>query len=98
MNEHLKNYHVLAGYILVEPINETIKLAGGLVAPETAKANMKQQKGLVVKVGKDTEREKMEVAVGDTVIFSKGMGAQFDIERKPYSLMRQRDILCYIRA
>lgn len=91
----MENYRVLAGYILIEPDRVKEKTESGIFIPETA-ASMKQQRGKVVIAGESTDKEVVQVSVGDTVVFPKGMGINVTIDKKDYLLMRQRDILLYI--
>jgi chaperonin GroES len=70
--------------------------AGGIYIPDTAKE--KPQEGTVVAVGPgkltdDGKRVPMELAVGDTVVYSKYGGTEFrdgDIE---YLVLREDDVL-----
>jgi len=70
--------------------------AGGIYIPDTAKE--KPQEGNVVAVGPgklndDGSRSSMEVAVGDTVVYSKYGGTEYregDIE---YLVLREDDVL-----
>ena len=70
--------------------------AGGIYIPDTAKE--KPQEGKVVAVGPgklndDGSRSPMELAVGDTVVYSKYGGTEYregDIE---YLVLREADVL-----
>ena len=87
----------LGNRIVVEPMEEDAQMsAGGIYIPDTAKE--KPQEGKVVAVGPgklsdDGKRIPMELAVGDTVVYSKYGGTEFregDIE---YLVLREDDVL-----
>ena len=65
----------LADRVIVEPLDQEEKTAGGILLPETAKE--KPQEGKVVAAGPGRwdedgkKRLEMEVAVGDTVVIAK---------------------------
>jgi chaperonin GroES len=70
--------------------------AGGIYIPDTAKE--KPQEGTVVAVGPgklndDGTRTPMEVAVGDTVVFSKFAGTEYKEGDTEYLVVREDDIL-----
>jgi chaperonin GroES len=81
----------LADRVLVEPQAAEEKTASGLIIPDSAKE--KPQKGIVVAAGPGTKDDKMEVKVGDTVLYGKYAGTELTIEGKDYLIMRQSDIL-----
>ncbi|MBU0764589.1 MAG: co-chaperone GroES [Bacteroidetes bacterium] len=81
----------LAGKVLVEPHPAETKTASGLIIPDTAQE--KPQKGTVVAVGIDKEKEKMEVKPGDVVLYSKYGGTELKLDGKEYLIMNQSDIL-----
>ena len=82
---------LLAGKILVKPVAAEEKTASGIIIPDSAKE--KQQKGTVLAVGKGTEKEKMEVKVGDLVVYGKYAGTEIEDGGKSYLILNQSDIL-----
>jgi chaperonin GroES len=84
----------LADRVLVEPMQAEEKTASGIIIPDTAKE--KPQKGTVVALGPGTKDEKMEVKVGDVVLYGKYAGTEISVEGKDYLIMRQSDILAVI--
>ena len=87
----------LGDRVVIEPSEDDAeKSAGGIYIPDTAKE--KPQKGKVVAVGPgklndDGSRSPMELAVGDTVVYSKYGGTEYregDIE---YLVLREDDVL-----
>ncbi len=84
----------LADRVLVEPMQAEEKTKSGIIIPDTAKE--KPQKGTVVAAGPGTKDEKMEVKVGDVVLYGKYAGSELSVEGKDYLMMRQTDILAVI--
>jgi chaperonin GroES len=84
----------LADRVLVEPQKAEEKTASGIIIPDTAKE--KPQRGTVVAAGPGTKDDKMEVKVGDVVLYGKYAGTELSIEGNDYLMMRQSDILAVI--
>ena len=76
---------------------ETTK--SGIVLP--GQAQEKPQQAEVVAVGPggvvDGKEVKMEVAVGDKVIYSKYSGTEVELDDEEYIVVRQNDILAVIK-
>lgn len=81
----------LADRVLVEPQAAEEKTASGIIIPDSAKE--KPQKGIVIATGPGTKDDKMEVKVGDTVLYGKYAGTELSFEGKDYLIMKQSDIL-----
>ena len=70
------------------------KTASGIVLPGSAKE--KPQMAEVLAVGPGSDEVKMEVAVGDKVIFSKYAGTEVKFNGEEVMIMDQRDILAIV--
>ena len=81
----------LSDRVLVLPNPAEEKTAGGLFIPDTAKE--KPLMGKVVAVGPGTAEVKMEVKVGDQVLYGKYAGTEISFEGVDYLIMKQSDIL-----
>ncbi len=82
--------------ILVQRLEQEEKTAGGIIIPDSAKE--KPAEGKIVAVGKgklddNGKRVKMEVKVGDCVLFSKYGGTDVKLDGEDYLIMREDDIL-----
>lgn len=88
------NVKPLSDRVLVLPNPAEEKTAGGLIIPDTAKE--KPLAGKVVAVGPGTSETKMEVKVGDEVLYGKYAGTEIHIDGKDYLIMKQQDILAII--
>ena len=88
------NVKPLSDRVLIRPNPAEEKTASGLIIPDTAKE--KPLAGKVVAVGPGTADVKMEVAVGDEVLYGKYAGTEVNIEGTSYLIMPQKDILAII--
>ncbi|HIU74680.1 MAG TPA: co-chaperone GroES [Candidatus Pelethocola excrementipullorum] len=71
---------------------ETTK--SGIVLP--GQAQEKPQQAEVVAVGPGTEKVKMEVKLGNKVIYSKYAGTEVKLEDEEYIIVKQEDILAIV--
>lgn len=90
------NLKPLADRVVVKPIEQEEKTAGGIVIPDTAKE--RPQEGEVVAVGEgklldNGERVAPQVKVGDRVLFAKYGGTEVKIGGVEYLILRESDIL-----
>ena len=73
--------------------------SGGIIIPDTAKE--KPQRGKVVAVGEGAfnekgDRNKLDVNVGDEVLFGKYSGNDIKVEGKEFLIMRENEILAVV--
>ena len=82
--------------ILVQPIKEKDVRKGGIIIPDSAKEKPIEGRIKAVgagKVGDDGKRVKLDVKVGDKVLYSKYGGTEIKIDGEDHLLMREDDIL-----
>ncbi|MBQ3964806.1 MAG: co-chaperone GroES [Firmicutes bacterium] len=84
----------LGDRVVIKRLEAEEKTASGIILPGQAKE--KPQMAEVVAVGPGTEDVKMELAVGDMVIFSQYAGTEVKFEGEEYTIMAQRDILAKV--
>ena len=84
----------LSDRVLIQPNPAEEKTAAGLIIPDTAKE--KPLAGKVIAVGPGTADIKMEVKVGDQVLYGKYAGTEVNIDGEDYLIMSQKDILAII--
>ena len=82
--------------VLIKVLDSEEKTKGGIIIPDTAKE--KPQEGEVVAVGPGAKTEdgktvKMDVKVGDKVIFGKWSGTEIKIHNIENSIMKESDIM-----
>ena len=88
------NVKPLSDRVLILPNAAEEKTASGLIIPDTAKE--KPLAGKVIDVGPGTAEVKMEVKVGDEVLYGKYAGTELNIDGVSYLMMAQRDILAVV--
>lgn len=81
----------LADRVLILPEKAEETTVSGIIIPDSAKE--KPLKGTVVAVGPGTKDDKMEVVVGNTVLYGKYSGTEVKLDDETYLIMRQSDIL-----
>jgi chaperonin GroES len=89
----------LGDRLIVEVLDEEETTVSGIVLPDTAKE--KPQRGKVLAVGpgprdEDGEYIKMDVEVGDEVIFSKYGGTEVKLGTEEILILRESDILAKV--
>ena len=89
----------LGDRIIVEVLDEEATTASGIVLPDTAKE--KPQRGKILAVGpgardEDGDYIKMDVAVGDEVIFSKYGGTEIKVGADDVLILRESDVLAKV--
>ena len=84
----------LGDRVVIKRLEAEEKTASGIILPGQAKE--KPQMAEVVAVGPGTEDIKMELKVGDMVIFSQYAGTEVKFEGEEYTIMAQRDILAKV--
>ncbi|HOI59939.1 MAG TPA: co-chaperone GroES [Candidatus Pacearchaeota archaeon] len=81
----------LTNHVVIEPVKPEEKTKSGIVLPSIGEESPEQ--GVVIAIGSD---EKIEVKVGDKVIFSKYGPTKAKVEDKDYLIASQDDILAII--
>ena len=89
----------LADRVLIEPAAAETTTASGIIIPDSAKE--KPAEGEVIAVGKGKinekgDRVKMDVKVGDRVLFSKYGGTDVKFDGVDHLIMREDDILAVV--
>ncbi|MBW1865765.1 MAG: co-chaperone GroES [Deltaproteobacteria bacterium] len=82
--------------ILLQPILEKEAMRGGIIIPDSAKEKPIEGRVKAVgkgKIGDDGKPIKMDVKVGDKVLYSKYGGTEVKIDGEDFLLMREDDIL-----
>jgi chaperonin GroES len=89
----------LADRVVVQPLEETEQMRGGLYIPDTAKE--KPMQGTIVAVGPgklsdENERIAPDVEVGQKVLYGKYSGTEVSVDGEDYLILRESDILAVI--
>jgi len=86
----------LADRVVIKPIEREEVTKGGIILPDTARE--KPQEGEVIAVGPgrlsdDGKPIRMEVKVGDRVVYARYAGTEIKIDDEEYVILRENDIL-----
>lgn len=89
----------LGDRIVVKAVEQETQTKSGIYIPDSAKE--RPQEGSVIAVGPgritdDGNRLDMSVAVGDTVIYSKYAGTEFEDDGEEYLIMKETDVLAKV--
>ena len=85
------NFKPINDRVVVRPLPAEEKTKGGIIIPDTAKE--KPQQGEVVAVGPGKEGVKVNIAVGDRVLYGKYAGQELNYNGDEYLIIREDDIL-----
>jgi chaperonin GroES len=91
----------LGDRLIVRAIEEEETTASGIVLPDTAKE--KPQKGEVLAVGDgklddNGSRVPLDVAAGDTVLYSKYGGTEIKVDGEDLLVLRESDVLAKVES
>jgi chaperonin GroES len=92
----MANIRPLQDRIILKRVKEEEKTKGGIIIPDSAKE--KPVEGEVVAIGsgktlEDGSVRKLEVKVGDRVLFGKYSGTEVKLEGEEHLIVREDDIL-----
>ena len=92
----------LADRVVIKPVEREEVTKSGIVLPDTAKE--KPQEGIIEAVGsgkyneRTGERIKLDVAVGDRVMYAKYAGSEVKIDEVDYLILSEKDILAVVQS
>lgn len=85
--------------VILKRVKEEEKTKGGIIIPDTAKEKPVEGEVLAVGSGKvleDGTVKKLDVKVGDRVLFGKYAGTEFKLEGEETLIVREEDILAVL--
>ena len=85
----------LGDRVVIKPAAAEEKTAGGIILPDTVKEKPVEGNVVAVGAGKvadDGKAIKMEVKVGDRVLYGKYSGTEVTVNGEEYLIMRESDI------
>jgi len=82
--------------VVVEPLDEDQRTAGGIIIPDTAKE--KPMQGKIISAGPGTRGEdgklqQLDVKKGDKILYGKWSGTEVKLDGKTLLIMRESDIM-----
>ena len=90
------SFRPLHDRVVVEPLGEEEKTAGGIIIPDTAKEKPMQGKVIAVGPGArgdDGKLSPMDVKKGNRVLYGKWSGTEVKIDGKDLLIMKESDIM-----
>jgi chaperonin GroES len=90
------NLKPLSDRLIVKPLDNEEKTESGIIVPDTAKEKPMQGEVMAVGPGRmdDTgKRIKMDVKVGDRVMYGKYSGTEFKMDKVDFLIMNENDVL-----
>lgn len=89
----------LGDRVVIKPASREETTKSGIVLPDTSKE--KPQRGTIIAVGEgrrddDGDRIKMDVKVGDAVLFAKYAGTEFKLDDEELLILAEKDILAIV--
>lgn len=86
----------LGDRVILKALPSEEKTRGGVILPDTAKEKPQQAEVVAVGTGRildNGEKVKMEVQVGDKVLYGKYSGTEVKIEGEEYLIVKESEIL-----
>ncbi len=96
---HRMNLQPLEDRIVVRTAEAEATTVSGLVIPDTAKEKPQQGEVLAVGPGRRSETGDLipvDIAVGDTVVYSKYGGTEISLDGEDYLILTSRDVLAKV--
>jgi chaperonin GroES len=93
------NIKPLADRVVVEALEETEQMRGGLYIQDTAKEKPMQGRVMAVGPGRRTDKGNIvptEVSVGDRVLYGKYSGTEVTVDNTEYLIIKETDVLAVI--
>ena len=87
--------------IIVKRLEEERTSAGGIIIPDTATEKPIQGKVIAVGNGKileDGSVRKLDVKIGDKILFGKYGGTEVKVDGEEYLVMREEDVMAVIEG
>lgn len=85
--------------VIVKRMESETKTAGGIIIPDSAKEKPVEAEVVAVGIGKlldSGERQKMQIKVGDKILFGKYSGTEVKINGEEHLIMREDDVLAVV--
>jgi chaperonin GroES len=97
----MANIRPLHDRIIVKRLKEEEKTKGGIIIPDTAKEKPIEGEVLAIGNGKSLENgtvRKLDVKVGDRVLFGKYSGTEVKIDGEERLILREDDVLAVLEG
>ncbi|MBX4186901.1 MAG: co-chaperone GroES [Candidatus Doudnabacteria bacterium] len=82
----------LGDRVLVKPLTTEEVTKSGIVLPDTAEKEKKEQ-GEIVAIGEGEKIRKLNLKIGDKVLFGKYAGEEVEVDKVDYKFLKDEDVL-----
>jgi chaperonin GroES len=86
------NIKPIGDRVLIKPLVVEEVTKSGILLPDTAEKEKKEQ-GVVVAIGEGEKIKKLNLKVGDKIIFGKYTGDEVEIDKVDYKFLKDEDVL-----
>lgn len=89
----------LADRVVIEPMEESEEMRGGLYIPDTAKEKPMQGKVIATGPGRRTDKGELiavELKTGDRVLYGKYSGTEVTVDGNEYLIVKESDVLAVL--
>lgn len=90
------NLQPLGDRVLVKPLSEEETTKSGIVLPDTVDKEKKEE-GEVLGIGAGEKVQKLDLNVGDKVVFGKYSGEDLELENEEYKFLKHDEVLAVIK-
>ena len=97
----MANIRPLHDRVIVKRVKEEEKSKGGIIIPDTAKEKPIEGEVLAIGSGKiadDGSVRKLDVKVGDRILFGKYSGAEIKMDGQEFLILREEEVLGIIEG
>lgn len=90
------NIKPLGDRVVVKPLAQEETTKSGIVLPDTAEKERKAQ-GEIVAIGEGEKIQKLNLKVGDKVIYGKYAGDEVEIDKVEYKILKDEEVLAVMQ-
>jgi chaperonin GroES len=92
INEKIMNIKPLGDRVLVKPLKAEETTKFGILLPETVDKTRKEM-GEVISIGDGEKVQKLNLKVGDKVLFGKYSGEEVEIDKVDHKFLKEEEVL-----
>jgi len=90
------NIKPLGDRILVKPLEEEAVTQSGIILPDTADKEKKEQ-GEIIAIGDGEDVTKLGINIGDIVMFGKYAGEDVEVDKVDYKFLKDDEVLAVVQ-
>ena len=85
----------LGNRVVVQPLSEEETTKSGIILPDTVDKEKKAE-GKILAIGAGEKLQKLDLKIGDKVLFGKYAGEEVKVEEVEYKILSDEDVLAVI--